>query len=244
MVKILNHRFIWSFAKFDGVSFIKESPWSIISNIITPICLLAIISLVSGGKLIAFAIVGGVIAIISATTLSSTGQSAMFRLEHRIQDLLIATNVSVLDYILGFVVGNLIFASPGIALFTIFSIFFHLFTWWRFAITLAVVFLLAIATTSIAVLVGSRIKRTIGMWSISGILAALFTLLPPTFYPYTVLPKFALYVLAISPVTPAATILQGAYGLEPVNIFMPLLLVVEVIVYVLIAITFIRWRER
>jgi ABC-2 type transport system permease protein len=244
MVVALNPRFIWSFAKFNGVSWIRDSPWSIVANVITPICLLVIIYLISGGKLVAYAIVGGVIAIIASSTLTSTGQSAMFRLEFRIQDLIIATRVSMLDYILGFVVANLVFTSPGIVLFTIFSIVFHLFTIQRFLTTVAVALLLALATTSIAVFVGSKIRRTVGMWSISGILSALFTLLPPTFYPYTVLPKIALYILAISPVTPAAIILQGAYGLGPVNLFAPFLLVAEVIIYIFIARTFGRWREK
>lgn len=244
MVVLLNFRFIWAFAKFNGISWLRESPWSIIANVVSPICLLMIIYLVSGGRLIAYAIVGGVIAIVSATTLTSTGQSAMFRLEFRIQDLIIATRVNMFDYILGFAVANLVFASPGIAFFTILSVIFHLFTLQRFLITVLVVLMLALTTTSIAVFVGSKIKRTIGMWAISGILSALFTLLPPTFYPYNVLPKAALYVLSISPVTPAAVILQGAYDLGPVNDFMPFLLVAEVIFYVLLANKLGRWRDK
>lgn len=240
----MNLKFIWSFAKFNGISWIKDSPWSVVANVVTPICLLTIITLLSSGKLTSFAVVGGVIAIIASTTLTSTGQSAMFRLEFRIQDLIISTKVSMTDYVFAFVVANLVFASPGIALFTVLSIIFNLFTIQRFLAMVSVVVLLAIAATSIAVFVGSRLKRTVGMWSISGILSALLTLLPPTFYPYGVLPKPILYLLAASPVTPAAVILQGTYGLGRYNIWMWPLLVIEVVFYLYIVSRFGRWREK
>lgn len=244
MVVRLNLKFIWSFAKFNGISWLRDSPWSIIANIVTPICLLVIVYLLSKGSLVAYAVVGGVIAIIASTTLASTGQSAVFKLEFRIQDLIVSTKVHILDYVSAFTVANLVFASPGITFFTILSIIFHLFTPLRFATTIMVTLLLALATTSIAVFVGSKIKRTIGMWAISGILSALLTLLPPTFYPYGVLPKPILYIFLISPITPAAIILQGAYGLGRVNNIMWLVLIGEVIFYLSMVRRFGTWREK
>ncbi|MDE1825924.1 MAG: ABC transporter permease [Candidatus Micrarchaeota archaeon] len=240
----MNLKFIWSFAKFNGLSWIRDSPWSIVANVITPICLLAIVFLISKGALVAYAVVGGVIAIIASTSLTSIGQSAIFRIEFRIQDLLLSTKVHILDYVSAFAVADLVFASPGIAFFTILSIAIHLFTPFRFLTTIAVALLLTVATASIAIFVGSKIKRSIGVWSISGILSALLTLIPPTFYPYGVLPKPILYILMISPVTPAAIILQGAYGLGTVDNAMWFVLIGEVIFYLLVVRTFGTWREK
>ena len=240
----MNPRFIWSFAKFNGISWIKESPWSIIANIVTPVCLVVILYLISNGRLVTYAIVGGVIAIISATTLTATGESAFFRLELRIQDLIIPTKVTMIDYVFAFTLANLVSASPGIMFFAMLSVLFHLFTLQRLLTMLAVVVLLAIAATSIAVFVGSWIKRVIGLWAISGILSAIMTLLPPTFYPYGVLPKAALYILAISPVTPAAVIMQGAYGLGAYDLWMWPLLIFEVFFYIFIVGKFGRWAEK
>lgn len=237
-------KFIWSFAKFNGVAWLRDSPWSIIANIVTPICLMVIISLISGGKLVDFAAVGGVVAIISSTTLASTFQSALFRLEFGIHELLVATKVSILDYILGFFVANVVFASPGITFFAILSIILAIATPARIAATVLVAVTLALATTSIALFVGGKIKRTIGMGAISGILSAIMTLIAPTFYPYTALPKAVLYVLAVSPVTMADITLQGAYGLQPAIAIAPVVLVIEVAFYVGVAWKFGRWRAR
>ena len=240
----MNLKFIWAFAKFNGIAWMRRSPANILANIISPLCLLFIIYVLSQGRLLPYAAVGGVVAIIAAETLSTTGQSAMYKLEFKLQELLVATRVSVIDYIFGFVLSGFVFCIPGIALFTILGMLLHLFTIYRFLDTISVVFVLAIATTSISMLVGSRIKRTIGMWAISGILSALLTLIPPTFYPYTSLPPQIFYILAISPVTPASATLQGAYGLTPVNGLMLPLLIAEAIFYLLLARSFVKWREK
>jgi ABC-2 type transport system permease protein len=240
----LRPRFIWSFAKFDGISWIMKNPASIVVNIITPLCLLFIIYLLSNGRLVSFAVVGGIIAIVASSSLTTTGQSAMYRLEYRLQELIVATKVSIMDYTLGFTISSLVFCSPGIAFFTILGIVLNLFTWTRFATTLAVIFLLALATSSIALFAGTRIRRTIGMWAISGILSAVLTLIPPTFYPYSLLPTPVLYLLAISPVTPAAVALQSTYGLAPTNSWALPLLVFEAIFYMAFVRAFGRWREK
>jgi ABC-2 type transport system permease protein len=240
----LRLRFIWAFSKFDGISWIRKSPANLIANVVTPLCLLFIISLLSQGRLLPFAVVGGVIAIIAANSLTTTGASAMYRIDYRLQELLVATKASIVDYTLGFAAGNLVFCLPGLALFISLSIAFGLFTLTRFAITILVILLLALATTSIAIFVGGKIRRIVGMWAISGILSALLTLIPPTFYPYTSLPTPILYILSISPVTPAAVVLQGVYGLEPVNKLMLPLLAAEAVFYLLIVRTFGKWREK
>ncbi len=240
----MNRKFIWSFAKFNGLSFIRDNPWSVVANIVAPCCLLVIIYLISGGNLLAYAVVGGTVAIIASTSLTVTGQSAFFKLEFRIQDLLVSTKVHMMDYVSGFTVAQLLFASPGIAFFAILSIVLGIFTPIRFATTIVVGITLAITTVSIGVFVGSRIKRTIGVWPISGIMSSLLTLLPPTFYPYKILPTWVLYVLSISPITPAAVILQGAYGLGKVNNFMWVVLIGEAIFYVCLVKKFGVWREK
>lgn len=244
MVVPLNPRFIWSFAKFEGIAWLRESPWNILVNVMTPLCLLVIIYFISSGKLIDFAIVGGSVAIVAATTLSSAGSTAMFRLEFRLQELLVATKINIIDYALGFVVANLVFASPGIALFVAMSALLHLLTLQRLLSLLLVLVALALATTSIAIFVGTWIRRTIGMWAIAGILSSIMTLIAPTFYPYTALPKIALYVMALSPVTLADITLQGAYGLQPAISIAPVLLVLEVLFYAFVVSKFGRWRDR
>jgi ABC-2 type transport system permease protein len=239
----LNPKFVWSFAKFNGVSFLRDNPWSIVANIVGPCCLLVIIYLLSGGSLIAYAVVGGTVAIIASTALSTTGQSAFFKLEFRLQDLLVSTKIHISDYVAGFAVAQLLFASPGIVFFALLSMALHIFTPLRFATTLVVGIILAVTTVSIGVFVGGKVKRTIGVWAISGIMSSLLTLLPPTFYPYKILPTWVLYILSISPITPAAVILQGAYGLGKVNNIMWFVLIGELIFYVSLVRKFGTWRE-
>ena len=66
----------------------------------------------------------------------------------------------------------------------------------------------------------------------------------PTFYPYTYLPKSALYVLELLPTGSAAIIEQGLFNLSPMLWYPMIILVVETIIFLLGARYLTKWREK
>jgi ABC-2 type transport system permease protein len=101
-----------------------------------------------------------------------------------------------------------------------------------------------ISTASIAFVVSSFVKHIRNIWSIASILTVLLTVLPPTFYPYTYLPKEALTILLIFPTTSAAVLEQGVFGISPMLWNMFYILIAETVILFLVARYFTIWRER
>ena len=65
----------------------------------------------------------------------------------------------------------------------------------------------------------------------------------PTFYPYSYVPKSFLYIIALSPTTPAAVIAQGAFGLSAPMNSMFYIMIIETVIYTILARILVRWRE-
>ena len=237
----MNLRFIVNFARFDGIAYVKRSPMNSLSYVAMPLALLLLIYILSSGKLVEYAVAGGVIALMTTIAMTVTGETAFFKLELKLQDLIVATKADKIDYMIGMGLGNIIFAGPGLVIYGALGLFFGLFTPLNVLVTIVVLLLLVLAATSMAFFIGSFLKNTRSVWAISGILAVIFTMLPPTYYPYTILPQPMLYLLMFSPVTPAAILLQGYYGLGPINNYMFIVLMAEAAVWLYIAKRFTRW---
>ena len=239
----MNIKFILAMAWYYGVKTIIRGPSYLIASLATPLTLLFLVFVLSHGTLIKFAIVGGLIAFIGSVGLSGAGDSAFFRLQLRIQDLYVPSNVSAFDYMAAFTMSYLVFSVPGIALYVYLGYVYNLFTVYDTIMMVFVMLLLIISTTSISFIISGSIKHLRNIWGITGILTILTSILPPTFYPYSYVPRVFLYIIALSPTTPAAVIAQGAFGLSPELNIMLYVLIIETVVYAILARILVKWRE-
>ena len=235
--------FILALAKFDGWSWLKRAPATTIGYTAMPLALLFLIYILSGGKLVEYAVAGGLIALMSTTAIMVAGSTAVFRIQLRIQDLLVATNATKVEYMFGMAIANLIFCVPGLIIYSALGLWFGLFTPLTVLITIVVLIMLTIAVISIAVFVGSMFNSISSVWTTASMLGVILTMIPPTYYPYTLLPTPILYIAALSPVTPASVILQGYYGLEPINNYMFIILFAEAVIYFALARKYSRWGD-
>ena len=239
----MNIKFILAMAWYYGVKTIIRGPSYLIASLATPLTLLFLVFVLSHGTLIKFAIVGGLIAFIGSVGLSGAGDSVFFRLQLRIQDLYVPSNVSAFDYMAAFTMSYLVFSVPGIALYVYLGYVYNLFTVYDTIMMVFVMLLLIISTTSISFIISGSIKHLRNIWGITGILTILTSILPPTFYPYSYVPRVFLYIIALSPTTPAAVIAQGAFGLSPELNIMLYVLIIETVVYAILARILVKWRE-
>ncbi len=239
----LNLRFIVSLAWSYGFRVIFRGPSYIISSMSAPLTLLFIVSILSHGTLIKFALVGGFLGLIASVALSSSGDAAFMRLQLRFQDLYVASKVSPSDYMIGLTLSYVIFSLPGIILYAILGAIFHIFTFGAVLALIGIMCFLVVGTSSISFIVSSSIKHVRNVWGIAGIMSVIMTVLPPTFYPYEYIPKWALYALSATPVTPAAVLAQWAFGLSPPMINELYIFVIETIIYFSMARYLTRWRE-
>lgn len=243
----MNLRFTFIWAWYYGFRTIRRGASYVIASLSSPLTLLFLIYIITGGRLIQYAIIGGFIGLVATVALSSAGDAAFMRLQLRIQDLFVASRVNPSDYMIGLTLSYLIFSFPGIILYVVLGAADHLFTLYNSVVLALVLIVLVIATSSISFIISGIIKHVRNVWGIAAILSVVMTVLPPTFYPYTYISNIsmpALDVLMISPATPAAVIAQGAFGLAPFYWPAVYILVIETFVYFTMARLLTRWREK
>ncbi|KQB35447.1 MULTISPECIES: ABC transporter permease [Acidiplasma] len=239
-----NIKFILTMAWYYGIKTIARGPSYLIASLATPLTLLFLVFVLSHGALVKFAIVGGLIAFIGSVGLSGAGDSAFFRLQLRIQELYVATSITQFDYMAAFTLSYFIFSVPGIILYVYLGIIYHLFTLYNSIALVLIMLILIVTTTAISFIISGSINHLRNIWGITGILTVITSILPPTFYPYYYVPKIFLYIIAISPTTPAAILVQGFFGLAPMNLMMLYVLLIELVIYSILARFLVRWRDK
>ncbi|MCL4314333.1 MAG: ABC transporter permease [Candidatus Thermoplasmatota archaeon] len=239
----MNLKFTLLFAWYYGFNTILRGPSYLIAALSTPMTLLFLVYVLSHGTLLAFAVVGGFVSLISTISLSSASDAAFLRIQLRFQDLFVPTRTGPTEYMIGLTLSYLVFSIPGIAIYAIFGYFLHIMTAIRSLEMAGLLIVLVVSTASVSFIISGLIKHIRNVWGIAAILSIVMTILPPTFYPYVYLPKWALYILSVSPSTPAAVIAQWIFGLSPALPIMIPVLVVESLVFFSIARFMTRWRE-
>jgi len=244
MVFKLNLRYILSMGWYYGFSTITRGPSYIVASLSLPLTMLFLVYMLSRGALLPYAIVGGFISMVSSNALSSAGDAAFLRLELKIQDLFVATTISSSDYMIGIMLSYLVFSLPGLFIYAVMGYIYRIFNPISSVVLLFAIICMLVATTSISFIIAGFLTHIRNVWGITSILSIVLTIIPPIFYPYTYLPKYAIYLLAISPATPASVLMQGVIGLQPLQMSMAAILLAETVVYFLLARKFMHWREK
>ncbi len=227
-----------------GVWEIKHTYMYIIANLSYPISLLFIVAVLSGGKLLPYALAGGLMAILAMNGITMAAAIAPMKEDYKYKDLIVATKTSAMDFMIGEMVPQLIWSVPSIAVYLLLDIYFHLLTPFGLIMTLFIGLLVLLSASSIAFLITSYVKSTPNIYGMTIILSLIFITISPTFYPYTYLPHQVLQILEILPTTTASMLGQGIFGLAPMNFSALLLLVVETVVFFMLAKYFTVWREK
>ncbi|ARM75189.1 ABC transporter permease [Acidianus manzaensis] len=236
-------KFILAFTWFYGYSNIKRAPVYIIAYLSLPLSLLFFIYVISKGELINYGILGGLISVIVSNSISLIGDFTFMRLQLRLQDLLVATEIGPIDYIIGLTLGNFIYSLPGLILYIILGLIFKIFNIIQLIIILVILAVLLFSTTALSITLASLIRHTRHSWGISTFMSLLFTILPPLYYPFSVLPKWALDILYISPATSASVFIQGFLNLQNLNLYSIAIFIIESAILLSLPLYVMKWRE-
>ncbi|MGC8593829.1 MAG: ABC transporter permease [Nitrososphaeria archaeon] len=239
----LNLRFIFAMGLYYGLYTITRGFSYVIASMSLPLTMLFLIGIISRGYLLKYAVIGGFISLISTNALSSAGDASFLRLELKFQDLMVTTRITRIDYMLGLMLSYLFFSLPGIIIYAIIGVVLNLFTAFRALALFLVMLSLLFSETSLAFMIAGMMKHIRNVWGIVSILSIILSVIPPIFYPYTYLPRYVLYVLSISPATPGSVIAQGVFGMQPLNYTMLIVLIAETVIYFVLGMNFIKWRE-
>jgi len=204
-------------AWINGVLVLRRAPLWIVSYLLMPLALLLFFRIHGDVAMIKMALMGGIIMVATSNGISILGDAAWFRIYVKYQDLLVATPIRPVSYVMGLSLSMLVFASPGLALFVALASLTDLMTL-EFALALAACTIAVwISSSMMGFTISTLFKSLRHVWPMASILSMVLSLLPPIYYPATVLPQGLQWVGALAPTGAAAMILHHVAGLVEVE---------------------------
>jgi ABC-2 type transport system permease protein len=173
--------------------------------------------------------------------------SAVFRIELRLQDIFVASPHDKLRYLFGVAFSNMIPALPalialGIILATVASV-----TVAGWLVLIASILTIWVLYSAIGIAVSSRLKSQREVWPVGNLIFTLLGILSPLYYPLSILPPIWRELARLLPATYAALLVQGALGLGDAgstNLLVDAgLLVLSTAVGLALAWRLYQWRE-
>jgi hypothetical protein len=226
-----------------GLNDIKMTYWYIISNMVYPLSLLFVVSILSNTALLPYALAGGIVSVLAINGISLAAAIAPMKSDYKYKDLIVSTKTSPAEYLFGEITAQFLWSMPSLLIFLAMDIYFGILSFTAFGVSILVGILITFITSSIAFWITGIMRNTTNIWAISIILSFFLVTIAPTFYPYTYLHGNVLSVMMFLPTTSAAMLEQAAFGLAPMSWYPVIILVVETIVFLIIAVYFTKWRE-
>lgn len=182
-----------------------------ISSLVTPLSIVILLTLIGGEMGLRFSLVGGLIWNVASNGISLIGDAAFYRLELKFQHMLVATRVTPVVYALGLALSALVYSLPGVCLFAVLLLLIKpAFD----SISVAVAFfLLWISTAGLGFTISTFFKDMRYTWAVSNILSFLLGVLPPVYYPATLLPEVLVHTSMLVPTSAAGVLIHNAVGI-------------------------------
>jgi ABC-2 type transport system permease protein len=232
----------------NAIYEMKNYPVVLISTVISPLSLLAVVTFVSSGALLGAAIQGGLIMIFFSSGIALQSDLSHLKNDFKLQDMVVSSPTSAKLYMGGMAVAEIVYSLPGIAILVALAAIYIQPDLIQIAILTAVLALMFAISVAIGFMLSTFSSDVVQSYAFSRLLSLLFTTLPPVYYPITLMPYPLNYFALLSPTTYAAMIMQSSTGyleLSAVELgasWAVLLAVCGVIMFVAIKKT--RWREK
>ena len=240
-------RSIFTLVLLNGLIPIRTTPLYIVNLLASPLSFLFFIYIVSHGTYVAYRITGGMV--LTMLTVGTSLQSDLTHYRHdlKFQDIVVASPVEAPIYVAGMALSELVYSLPALGVFVV------LFFAWGYAsvaslaVLAGVLVLVWAFASALAFTLATYFQDVRETFIFSPMISLLFTVLPPVYYPLSALPAWAQVASRISPTTYAASLVQGAVGLQPLSFSGAVLdwgvLIAFTVALFVIAAVKARWKE-
>lgn len=236
------------FLYINGLLALRRQVTMLISISLAPFTFIYFLYLVSSRSELPFGIVGAIIFTTVFTGNAMLNDAAYYRIEHHIQELYVASPVRSFSYVAGLASSELAFTLPPlVVLFAILLTVMHV-TPVQVLFMILVVLLTWIMAASLGFMVSSFFREFRDIWPIASLIFNTISIIPPIFYPITVIPSSVRWLAYLAPTTYASQLGDNVLGIlhnPPGAIYINVAgLLLSTIVFVVIAAYFTRWREK
>ncbi len=231
----------------NAIYAMQGYPAMLISNLLSPISIIIIVTFASHGSLLGEAVSGGLITAFVGGGLSLQADLAHLKNDFKLQDMVVSSPTSAGVYLFGMAISELIFQIPSIITLLALAFFFVHATLFAAAEVFAVLVLLYAFSIVLGFFLSTVSSDILQSWAFIGILSILLTTIPPVYYPINYIPMPWRYIAYISPTTYAAGIVQVSLGYLPpsqsnIALDWAVLIALCIILFV-IAVKKNRWRD-
>lgn len=202
----------------NGIIPIRRQPLYLLNLLASPLAFLFFIYIAGGVGLLPYAIGGGMILTVLSIGTSLQSDLSHYRHDLKLQDLMVATPVEAWVYVSGMAFSEFVYSIPGMAVFAVLWVF-HGGATVVATLTLVGVLLLVWAFASaLGFTLATFFSDVRETFAFSPLISLGLTVLPPVYYPVSLLNPLVRPFAYLSPTTYAADLLHGVVGLGSTSI--------------------------
>ena len=209
---------------FNGLVPLWRSPLLIAAVFLTPFSFLFFLFVIAPHSLFPFGVVGGVLFSALFTGNGMLNDCAYLRLERQLQQVFVASPVRPLTYVLGMALSELAFALPALVLFLVILVLVHPFGWVGLVALIGVVLLTWLMACTLGFLVSTFFRQLREIWPIGTLIFSTLSILPPIFYPASIIPARFQWLAFLAPSTFASQLADSAVRLNQASPLVPAVL--------------------
>lgn len=198
----------------NGIIPVRRTPLFLVNALGAPFSFLFIIYVVSQGRFVGFGVAGGLVLTTFSIGTSLQADMTHFRVDLKLQDMLVASPVRAWSYVLGMALSELAFAVPGIATFVVVG-FVTEGPGDPLALPIIVATLLLVWSlgSSLGFFLATYLRDVRETFAVSPLISLVLSVLPPVYYPFTSLPEAYRWLGYLAPTADASHLIQGALGI-------------------------------
>jgi ABC-2 type transport system permease protein len=225
----------------------KNYPVVLISTVISPLSLLAVVTFVSRGALFGTAIEGGLIMNFFSSGIAMSSDLSHLKNDFKLQDMVVSSPASSRIYMGGMAIAEIVYSIPSIAILSVLAAIYVHPSLIQTAIVVIVLLIMFAMSAALGFMLSTISSDVVQSYAFTRLLSLLFTTLPPVYYPITYIPKVFQYFAYLSPTTYAAEITHAATGylVVPNSLLIAdwVILVSVSAIILFIAVKKTRWKE-
>jgi len=181
----------------------------VVASSVSPLSFLVLLAIYGGVEGLRWGVLGSLVWTIASNGISLMGDATYYRLGIKYQSMLTAAPVSPIGYAIGLALSAFVFATPTMAFYI--AVILWLGVPLASPVAAYALVTLWLASAGLGFTLSSFIRHMKYAWSLPQILAAVFTVGAPVYYPATVLPTP--YLGVVVPTGAAGILLQAATDL-------------------------------
>ena len=237
-------------AHINGLLWLRRYPSSITFTAMIPFAFLFIVFVIGGGQYTYMAFAGSLVSAAAGYGLATGNNIITWKVDYKMQDIFVASPVSSFTYMAGIALAELLFGLPAFVILAALVVIFSSNYLYSTAIVIGTLLLMWASTSSIGYFISTRATHPRFVESFIAFLRIAIVVVPPVFYPVSIVPSEELrYVALAIPTTHASLMLQHGMGVpQAVEGWSPgigfAVIFVYLIGFALLAKTKAVWREK